>query len=596
MQTDPYQAALVALQRNNAGQALRYLTDVQCRRPEHWLLKAQIYFQLSESAKAITLLQQGLQHYPDSTQIRSTLAQLLSKQHAYQQIVDLFDLKNRLPDQAAATVLLDALLQLKLYQQATQLSQLLSSSQDKTFTWLRTKLLFATHQLPEAIVLLQQALGTYPTDLHFGYSLGHALKETGQLHQALQQYLSLYNHHSHHVEISYSIACTYYELNQYALCEKWLKQTLELAPNYVPAHESLDKLYWSQGNTEQMHSSYQLVMQRIQPHPDLQASYINQLLRSGQSEQAVDAAELALKTAPTEARFYHLKAVSLSQLKQDDLAFPWYIKAAEMTPDSARYQIDLANHYLQHADYKRAEQQLQKALPHHPDNQELWAYLGLVWRLAGDERHEWLNNYDKLVRVMELPVPPAFSRQQDFLFELTQYVRSLHRRQKRQPLDQSVRAGTQSEGHFLLNPNPLVQAFRQGVEHCIQQYLLSLPADITHPTCRRNTGHYQLNGSWSVQLGQGGFHSNHVHPAGWLSAPSYIEVPSSMHAADPNKSGWLKLGETCLDLGDREEIAREICPQAGQIILFPSYFWHGTYPVLSAEPRSTIPCDLWPVN
>ncbi|WP_337841227.1 tetratricopeptide repeat protein [Rheinheimera sp.] len=596
MQTDFYQAAVVALQRNNHELALQHLAETGFQRPEHWLLKAQILFQQHQSAEAIAVLQQGLLQFPAASQIRSTLAQLFSRQKNHQAIVDLFEHQQSVPDAPAVAALFDALLQLKYYKRASQLSRQLKGRQDKTLLWLQVKLLLETQQLALGIQLLQQALQLYPGDLYFRHSLANAFKDTGRAADALPLFLALQRDFPQHVEIGYSIACTYYELQQADLCEQWLKHTLELAPNYVPAHESLNKLYWGQGKTEALHSSYQLVMQRYQPHPDLQASLISQLLRSGQPEQAADTADQALRAHPAEARFHHLKAVSLSYLELEEQAFPFYLQAAAMAPDSARYQIDLANHYLKQADYQKADQHLQAALPQNPDNQELWAYLGLVWRLAGDERHLWLNNYDHLLRVMELPVPAGFSRKEDFLFELTQYIRSLHQRQKRQPLDQSVRAGTQSEGHFLASPHPLVQAFRRSVEHCIQTYLAALPKDPKHPTCRRNSGSYLLNGSWSVQLGQGGFHSNHVHPAGWLSAPSYIEVPSCMSAADPTKSGWLKLGETCLGLGDKEEIAREICPQAGQIILFPSFFWHGTYPLLSTEPRSTIPCDLQPVN
>ena len=62
------------------------------------------------------------------------------------------------------------------------------------------------------------------------------------------------------------------------------------------------------------------------------------------------------------------------------------------------------------------------------------------------------------------------------------------------------------------------------------------------------------------------------------------------------KNGWLKLGETSLDLGERESIAREICPEEGQIIIFPSYIWHGTYQLKSTSPRLTIPCDIMPLK
>jgi hypothetical protein len=35
-------------------------------------------------------------------------------------------------------------------------------------------------------------------------------------------------------------------------------------------------------------------------------------------------------------------------------------------------------------------------------------------------------------------------------------------------------------------------------------------------------------------------------------------------------------------------------PEAGQLVLFPSYFWHGTLPFHSEQPRLTVAFDVVP--
>lgn len=125
---------------------------------------------------------------------------------------------------------------------------------------------------------------------------------------------------------------------------------------------------------------------------------------------------------------------------------------------------------------------------------------------------------------------------------------------------------------------------------------MSLPKDSSHPLLARNQHQFTTKGSWSVKLDNGGYHANHIHPYGWLSAPSYISIPDEMNSNDPDKSGWLKLGETSLELGTRESIALELCPEPGQIIIFPSYIWHGTNKLISKQPRLTIPCDIMPLK
>lgn len=85
---------------------------------------------------------------------------------------------------------------------------------------------------------------------------------------------------------------------------------------------------------------------------------------------------------------------------------------------------------------------------------------------------------------------------------------------------------------------------------------------------------------------------NHVHPEGWISGPTYIEVPASMSEDDPERGGWVKFGESGLNLGpERERVAKAVRPVPGLVALFPSYTWHGTFPFHSNESRMTAPFD-----
>jgi uncharacterized protein (TIGR02466 family) len=120
-----------------------------------------------------------------------------------------------------------------------------------------------------------------------------------------------------------------------------------------------------------------------------------------------------------------------------------------------------------------------------------------------------------------------------------------------------------------------------------------MPSDPTHPLFSRKTGGFDFSGSWSVRLKEGGFHTNHFHPKGWISSAYYVCVPDEAkdQAAKP---GWFKLGETNLQLGDSEQIQRHVQPTPGQLVLFPSYFWHGTIPFNTTEERISVAFDVVP--
>jgi hypothetical protein len=96
-----------------------------------------------------------------------------------------------------------------------------------------------------------------------------------------------------------------------------------------------------------------------------------------------------------------------------------------------------------------------------------------------------------------------------------------------------------------------------------------------------------------VQLRAEGFHVNHIHPQGWISSAYYVAVPDET-LDQAAASGWIKFGEPKLPFpGSTPE--RQIQPQSGKLVLFPSYMWHGTTPIHGATPRTTIAFDAVPL-
>jgi hypothetical protein len=93
-----------------------------------------------------------------------------------------------------------------------------------------------------------------------------------------------------------------------------------------------------------------------------------------------------------------------------------------------------------------------------------------------------------------------------------------------------------------------------------------------------------------VLLKSGGRHSNHIHPQGWISSALYIELPPR---GEPKDAGWLTLGEPDEKLGLDLPPRRTIEPKPGQLVLFPSWMWHGTKPFQDGE-RLTIAFDVAP--
>jgi hypothetical protein len=58
--------------------------------------------------------------------------------------------------------------------------------------------------------------------------------------------------------------------------------------------------------------------------------------------------------------------------------------------------------------------------------------------------------------------------------------------------------------------------------------------------------------------------------------------------------GGLKFGESRFGLGERDRPLRIVKPAVGKLVLFPSYYWHGTVPFESQDARLAIAFDVIP--
>jgi uncharacterized protein (TIGR02466 family) len=99
--------------------------------------------------------------------------------------------------------------------------------------------------------------------------------------------------------------------------------------------------------------------------------------------------------------------------------------------------------------------------------------------------------------------------------------------------------------------------------------------------------------SWSVRLTEHGYHAAHFHPGGIMSSASYIAVPDEIKTS--TRQGWLEIGRPPAELRLDLEPLISIKPQAGRLVLFPSYLFHGTRP-FGGEERLTVAFDLIPAS
>jgi hypothetical protein len=162
----------------------------------------------------------------------------------------------------------------------------------------------------------------------------------------------------------------------------------------------------------------------------------------------------------------------------------------------------------------------------------------------------------------------------------------------REPLRQSLRNGTQTSGNLLGRNIDVLNQTRAAIITALATYLDALPKNDRHPFLARRSEAIRFAGSWSVLLKDGGKHVNHFHQEGWISSAYYISLPTKS-ASDPT-AGCLQFGQPSDEYGVTLAPRKVIEPVAGELVLFPSYIWHGTAPFHGRDSRLTIAFDAVP--
>ena len=265
-------------------------------------------------------------------------------------------------------------------------------------------------------------------------------------------------------------------------------------------------------------------------------------------------------------------------------------EALRRSPGEIALKAGVGNAALRSGDAAKAAAMLEAVVASAPHEHNSLARLSTAWRLLGDARDETLMGYDTLVQIFDLEPPRGFADMAEFNAALEEELAGLHP-PRREFLGQSLRGGTQTQGHLFGGGHRLVEQLKARIDETVGRYVAALGDDPRHPLRGRRGKGFAYSGSWSSRLADCGFHVNHIHPMGWISSCYYAGVPGAV-ADEDARQGWIKFGEP--DFASGLSFRRAIQPRPGRLVLFPSYMWHGTIPFRSAAKRTTIAFDVVP--
>lgn len=392
--------------------------------------------------------------------------------------------------------------------------------------------------------------------------------------------------------LHYTHARSLLSLERFDQAELALRECIRLDPRRAEAHDRLAQLVWMRtGNIIEATRALGEALEKF-PHDDALRGTKAALLQGAGDARGAFAC-LAEGAARPQSHPNLLIRAGLAALEFEPVtALTLAERALRALPNDHTTRKLLCAAYLGVGEGAKALAECATLLEATPDDQYLIAMQTTALRSLNDPRYELFCDYDRMVLSTLIEAPAGWPDLGSFLTELTSHLNALHNPHGHRLLYQSLRQGTETTQDLSRNQDPVIQALFRAFATPIARYRdhIGHGADALR---RRNRGPTRFNGGWSVRLHRDGYHTSHVHPRGWISSACYIQLPDCMRAGR-TAEGALSFGAPGMLTRPSLPAELSVRPELGLLVLFPSYFWHGTLPFHSEQPRLTVAFDVVP--
>lgn len=459
-------------------------------------------------------------------------------------------------------------------------------NQSLTDLYARVQEARAAGDLDGAIRLHETAIRTNPQSAVAEHNLAAALGDAGRWSEALEATRRAFAKGGTAGETWLVHARALSACDRHGEAVEAFEQALLLNPGLIDAYHELAQLLWMLTGDRETALSVFPPDQPPSPVSFAKAKALQFMGDPIEARNALEPLREALPGEPTLLSFISQLELEAGRPDESLIRAIGAIRMASELPAALEAYAAASLATGRHSEALAAAERLQTL---QPLNQHAITLEATALRLMGNPRGDALYDYAAFVRTYTLDTPPGWPTLETYLKELANELQTVHPF-RAHPFGQSVRHGSQRPDILKL-PGRAIAAFESALAGPLAAYLAHLGAG-SDPLRARNTGTWQMHGAWSVWLRPGGFHTDHVHPSGWISSACYVEVPDCVSGGD--RAGWLRFGKPGTLTRPSLSAGHWIKPEPGQLALFPSYMWHGTEPFGGEQSRLTIAMDFLP--
>jgi tetratricopeptide (TPR) repeat protein len=453
-------------------------------------------------------------------------------------------------------------------------------------------------QLDAAIAACRDGLKHSPAAKRLHYSLGQLLRQNCSFGEAANAYENARRCGYETPELYQNRGEALYEAGDVEPALDCFAAGISRYPGSALLHGLWARFHWQLGGPGDSLATLRQAARSEPQNAALWQVLVDLLIRLDRAEEGRAAlAEAGTLGCPLTPDLQLLEAICHARTGERPQATELFARLVAANPRRSGFELAFAEHLLSAGDPARAEALCAAILEREPLRQTAWAFRGTAWQLLGDPREAWLLDYERMVTQVQVPPPAGYSSSGAFFNEVRGVLETMHRMQAH-PIEQTVRGGTQTNGFLFRLKHPLLRVLEQQIRLAVRETLATFPHDPGHPYWGRRLGRpegggFRFAGAWSVRLRSQGYHTNHIHPEGWISSALYVVLPDEVREGEGD-AGHLQFGVPPAELGIAVPPRRSVKPEVGVLSLFPSYMWHGTVPFSSEQPRITVAFDLVP--
>jgi tetratricopeptide (TPR) repeat protein len=446
----------------------------------------------------------------------------------------------------------------------------------------------------EAERIYRRILQTEPNHPDALHLLGLIAREAGQTEAAIQLIQRAIGISPDTASFRSNLAMIYEQAGRYDDCEAAARGALALNPDDGNALHCLANALRATDRHEEAAGIYAAAVEIVTDDPTLWSNYGATLQTLGRADEAVPMLERAVTLSPGQAELHSNLGNARLAAGQAEAAVQSYRDALRLDPSFAPAYTNLANALMQAGESTEAGKVLHRCLEVRPGNCKALAYLAAAASEAGDPgTRDRLMDFDRLMTSRRCSAPEGYESLEAFNRALVEHV-TRHGTRKWEPVTKTTRLGSQTGELLDENPGP-VSALEQMVRDAVADYLAAVPDGADHPFLASAPEEWRLT-MWATILEKGGHQAAHLHPTGWLSGVYYAAVPEAP-PTDGEQAGWIEFGRPPDNFRTtRPAATRLIEPEAGLMLLFPSYFYHRTIPFAGDGLRVSIAFDIMPTR